>query len=421
MQAVWKKAAFAKERGLFRAATAADVTWHLCKLTCLSLDPSYHHSIYDSLTKVSKVDVFVSHSWSCPVWRKGLAVCHYLNLDSALASSFLASIVAVSVLVLHAGSFSAVALLPPGALLDWLLFWPLSVFFLMYLFGHVLAGKSFWFDHICVDQADLEIKSQTLQAIPAFVAHSTEMLALWDETYCQRLWCNYELAVHAKTAERAEAITIVPTWMPLWTLCWFAMTASLCVFNVQAAVLDKESRVSLLVSMIRKYVVPPYAFLFASVPLSWFSLEKLKRHKSMLDEMALFDFGNAKCTLETDRHEIEEQVLCLFDEALAPPIRVAFDGLEGSGIPKLEHMDGADGVEGADVALLAEAIHEIRHVTSYPSRGEVIQCFNAYVRGPLRAQSHGQRESDSNEVVHGFEFSFLVYRTGKCIWVRRPD
>ena len=35
--------------------------------------------------------------------------------------------------------------------------------------------------------------------------------------------------------------------------------------------------------------------------------------------MAEFQLGNAKCTLETDRRVIEEQVLSLFDEALEPP------------------------------------------------------------------------------------------------------
>lgn len=41
--------------------------------------------------------------------------------------------------------------------------------------------------------------------------------------------------------------------------------------------------------------------------------------------MSEFDFRNAKCTLETDRLAIEEQVLSLFDEALEPAISVAFD------------------------------------------------------------------------------------------------
>lgn len=70
---------------------------------------------------------------------------------------------------------------------------------------------------------------------------------------------------------------------------------------------------------------PPPAYLVMGLALSWLFFQKLKHHKSMLDRMSEFDFRNAKCTLETDRLAIEEQVLSLFDEALEPAISVAFD------------------------------------------------------------------------------------------------
>ena len=92
----------------------------------------------------------------------------------------------------------------------------------------------------------------------------------------------------------------------------------------------------------------------------------------MLDQMAEFQLGNAKCTLETDRRVIEEQVLSLFDEALEPPIRVAFG------------TDAED--DGGSESLLEtpETIREIRHITSYPTKDQIIDQFNAYIRGPLR-------------------------------------
>ena len=59
--------------------------------------------------KVSTVELFISHSSKCPSWQKLLALCHYLNLDLAIFSSFFACILGVIFLVLHAGSLSAVA------------------------------------------------------------------------------------------------------------------------------------------------------------------------------------------------------------------------------------------------------------------------------------------------------------------------
>ena len=46
-----------------------------------------------------KVDLFLSHSWSCPSWKKLLATCHYLNLDLAIISSITANTMAVVLLV----------------------------------------------------------------------------------------------------------------------------------------------------------------------------------------------------------------------------------------------------------------------------------------------------------------------------------
>eukprot|EP00434_Breviolum_minutum_P016976 symbB.v1.2.014976.t2/scaffold1107.1/size155946/10 len=178
------------------------VLWDLAQLAVSGVcgPPS---SPYDSLEHVSCVDVFISHNWSCPSALKYLAMCHYLNLDLALISSSATAIVTALILILRAGSVTGVAQEGVAFLCGALIHWPMSVFLLAYLFGHVgqvFAKQSFWFDRICVDQNDMAVKEQTLQAIPAFVAQSKQMLILWDSTYFQRLWCLYEIAVSAKTS-----------------------------------------------------------------------------------------------------------------------------------------------------------------------------------------------------------------------------
>lgn len=89
--------------------------------------------------------------------------------------------------------------------------------------------------------------------------------------------------------------------------------------------------------------------------------------------MFTFDLRNAKCTFEEDRAVVEELVLNLFDEALEPPIRVAFEAPD------------ADAEEEDQEPLISlESLRAIRHVTSYPSPDAIIDQFNDYVRGPLR-------------------------------------
>ena len=114
----------------------------------------------------------------------------------------------------------------------------------------------------------------------------------------------------------------------------------------------------------------------AAIFTTWFCFQKLEGHKQMLDQMASFDLRNAQCTLETDRVVLQRQVQDLFDEALEPPLSISLDVAEAS-------QTDAD-VDSADPLLLKQILQGVRHITSYPTEEEVIDHFNAYVRGPLR-------------------------------------
>ena len=138
---------------------------------------------------------------------------------------------------------------------------------------------------------------------------------------------------------------------------------------------DATSRSSLFMSVFNTKITPWFAYPFFGVFMSWFCFEKIRRHRAMLDQLAQFDLRNAKCTLETDRRVIEEQVLSLFDEALEPPLSFAF-GAEGA--------EGAEAEEASEALLLEPIPETVRHITSYPTHDEIIDQFNAYVRGPLR-------------------------------------
>eukprot|EP00438_Fugacium_kawagutii_P029950 Skav229968 [mRNA] locus=scaffold327:464779:466616:- [translate_table: standard] len=232
------------------------------------------------------------------------------------------------------------------------------------------------------------MKVQTLQAIPAFISKTSQLLLLWDDSLFERLWCNYELAVHAKTSSAPGAFKIVPMWQPIWTLTWLGSWSAISYLyfvnfdDTQLPEFDASSQFSLFMSVWNMCFIPPPVFLVPSIPFSWFCFQKLQQHKSMLDEMSKFDIRNAKCTLESDRRIIMEQVLSLFDEALEPPLSVAFDGSEMSGIP-VQNVN-SDDQNGTLPLISPDALAEIRDITSYPTRDEIIDQFNAFVRGPLR-------------------------------------
>jgi len=375
MHAIQGQVAFAREHGLFKAASASQVLWHL--LLVVTGNSELGVSQHNSLPVVNKVDFFISHSWSCPSWIKFLALCHQLNFDLAIASSLFACLLATGFLVLWCGSVTGVA--QHARLLQALvILCPTAIFFTTYFLGHLLKpGASFWIDQVCVHQRNLLKKTQTLQALPGIIAQSAQMLVVWDEIYFRRLWCNYELAVHTKTS-KAGSIQIIPTWMPVWTLASFGVlsTAGYLYDGSSVTKLDTDSALSLFSSLWNAYVLPYVLELFAtSIPLTCCCLHKLKRHKLMLDQMIHFDLSSAKCTLETDRIVLQQQVLNLFDEALEAPLSVDFSR---ESAPILSTDD-------AEEALISpEDIRSIRHITSYPSKDEVIGEFNEYVRGALR-------------------------------------
>ena len=217
--------------------------------------------------------------------------------------------------------------------LEWLAsfcFFQKPRFVLTYLFGHLAVDQSsFWFDRLCIPQINLWVRAQTLQHVPVFVAHSSQMLVLWDDTYFERLWCNYELAVHVKAAasKDAPALQLVPMWMPIWTLSSCGLfTIAGFLFAEQGSTTESvdldsvDSPVSLFMSIYnRHFNIPICLYLAVSVVFSWFCFGKVRRHKKMLDQMTNFDLRNARwadpycwwetsCTSWDEKHPINNEI-----------------------------------------------------------------------------------------------------------------
>ena len=358
MEAVHRHSAVVQSLGLFKAASARQVLWDVAQLAVSGVcgSPS---SPYESLQHVSCVDVFISHNWSCPSALKYLTLCHYLNLDLALISSSATAIVTAFILILRAGSLTGVAQEGVALLCGALIHGPMFVFLLAYLVGHqVFARQSFWFDRICVDQSDMAVKEQTLQAIPAFVAQSKQMLILWDSTYFERLWCLYEIAVSAKTStSSSQKEQFVPTWAPLGTLFCLGLffLGSLALGETESMILDKTSRWSLFKSFFSGNFPPIYLEFLMAVFLSYVCFQKLQRHEWMLTQMSSFDIRKARCSVEGDREVIFHQVCKLFAEE--PLITVTLnDVMETETLSMMEDFED----------------------------DEILNNFNIYVRGPLR-------------------------------------
>ena len=128
MDVIGQQADFARKQGLFKAGSLGDVFLNLAFWKKSS-----------NLRKVGSVDFLISHSWSCPSWMKILAICQYMNLDRAIALSNLACPLGALFLLLRAGSVSDVAMHFQGSILWAVMYFPLVIFLVVFLFGHLAA------------------------------------------------------------------------------------------------------------------------------------------------------------------------------------------------------------------------------------------------------------------------------------------
>ena len=165
------RAVQAEKAGLFRAASPAQVVWNLVW--------RHNDSIYDGLRGVHDVDVFISHSWSTSGLLKALAICVHFNLDAAILAFVVTWMLALLLMLLSYASIVGILEALSLPQMFFIFICPSTAAFLLTLFGgHLLRSTTIWFDRLCVSQATPFSKLETLQAIPAFVASSQELLVV---------------------------------------------------------------------------------------------------------------------------------------------------------------------------------------------------------------------------------------------------
>ena len=226
--------------------------------------------------------------------------------------------------------------------------------------------------------------SLLFEAIPDFVSQAKEMLVIWDESFFTKLWCIYEIAIRAKRAN-FDLLHLLPVWAPLFDLSCMAtnfvinLLAGPTSSGVPQMPKDVGSRFSLFLYLC---VGPLWMIPFCVLPFQYFCSLKIRLHKKMLDQMSSFDLGEARCALETDRVLIRRQVCAFFDEASQLPLSISLDSLPAEVLPVVE--TNPTDLEASALLSTAEHIEEVRGITSYPTEDQIVDEFNAYVRGPLK-------------------------------------
>ena len=63
-------------------------------------------------------------------------------------------------------------------------------------------------DRLCINQYDEREKTLGVMSLGACLKHSKRIMILWDDTFCHRLWCLFELAAFLKTHDSTELLVV---------------------------------------------------------------------------------------------------------------------------------------------------------------------------------------------------------------------
>ncbi|CAE7638442.1 unnamed protein product [Symbiodinium sp. CCMP2592] len=289
-------------------------------------------SLFQKSREAGHVDFFISHSWKAERWSKFLALCMFFNLTLAIKCSFAMWCAAAVALIASTGWTSL-----GGSYFNFpcLVCLPMATFFIMFFWGQQISAglwsPTVWLDRFCIHQTDLERKQQQIVSLPVFVARSSRMLLLWDDTYFDRLWCHLELATFACYGG-AEKVDVVPLWLAPWLLAsilshllsvtflellehafpsWSAQWLPGILSVLESHFGDNQA----LQKFAAMWVIGMTSSIIAlpvSIP-SFFAFRlKLHSHQLMLSQMASFDVRAASCTVPADRSAVEQQVQQLF-------------------------------------------------------------------------------------------------------------
>ncbi|CAE8585074.1 unnamed protein product [Polarella glacialis] len=176
---------------------------------------------HDALSfPIDKYDIFISHTWRTGRFAKYAALLYYRSLFPAVCAGLAAGILAFALQVqgilptfgIVEGSGTAeIPVRLPGCI------WCLEMgtctsIAVLVMWARLLdlaesigsTKVSYFFDRLCINQGDAELKQAGIDSIGAYLRNSDSMLVLWSPEYFTRLWCCFELAVFLEKSTNAK-------------------------------------------------------------------------------------------------------------------------------------------------------------------------------------------------------------------------
>ncbi|CAE7304519.1 unnamed protein product, partial [Symbiodinium sp. CCMP2456] len=272
--------------------------------------PSDRMSLYEMSKKVSRFQVFLSHTWWTPGRWKVLSLSlqcgwHYVLLCWCLSIALCTGLCIADVLPMplkyKASIMGFTDLCPMG-------FWNVLVSCFATVAGVIsvplwparCARSDISFvDVTSIHQEDQELKERGVYGIAGFLCISDELRILWSSPYLSRLWCVFELAAYKKV-NPGGTITFRPLFIER-TVC--VMLASAYVFAALFLVARDVFGPGITTMAVAFAIFAcPYA---AGIYLLRMSFRE--KHQ-LISQLANFDLEDVHCAEQFDRDFIHAAI-----------------------------------------------------------------------------------------------------------------
>ena len=291
---------------------------------------TYVEGLYDMSGPTTEIDTFVSHSWRTPGWARALALAWHLSVSRLALAAAVAPLL-WAVLAVWLDIETTYWFVPEGGERMIALSFgvgPLVIplaFLLAAALSIASSATKLYLDRCCMCQYDTALMQASIHQLGAYIARSRRFLILWDENYCSRLWCMYEvatfLALHPVDRLRLVPITSVLPVVALWIFhaaatLGVAYVGSLLIFSQWFAALCQQyapepaAQVALLFVLVTSTLCACYAC------VGWYVYDCVLAHVSALDELhrqlSSFKVANLNCAVESDRAVVEAEIQRMF-------------------------------------------------------------------------------------------------------------
>lgn len=285
------------------------------------------------------VDVFLSHTWSTPRWKKHMALSLHFNFTKALLAAFAVGVLLAALTA--SGGLPVMEVDPDGYMRRYpsapvaLVVVPVVFHLALYHVHDFLPQDStrVFLDKACIEQSDPVLKMQGIANLGVTCFFSSSIVVLDCEDYLQRLWTVYELGSFLL---RNCKIVFLPVKLPpAVTIMCFETTLAALV-NELCKTRFVSASAPELTTYAQSVALLPGVIAVAIIFRSW-----AKEQSRRLSRLEAFSIATARCFDEGDRAPVLRNVTHLLyhtgfvgaNTSVSEAVDV-FDGCVRLGLPQ---------------------------------------------------------------------------------------